>query len=99
MQEIQERYGNTIILKKIGSWRQLTGYDMLAIAICGQAAKDYRIEIRKSVECGEKTMEAKKIEKFFLSEYVNLLSFGQGKQIIKRLQRNAAGVRRIDTNS
>ena len=83
---MQERYENAIILKKIGSGRQLTGYDMLAIAICGQAAKDYRIEIRKSVKCGEKTMGAKKIEKFFLSEYGDLLSFGQGNQIIKRLQ-------------
>lgn len=66
--------------------RQITGYELLAIAICKQAADDYAKELKISDKTGKKTHGAFLIERFFLSDWGDLLSFGQGQVIIEKVQ-------------
>ena len=62
-------------------------YETLAIAIVRAAVADYRKELKRSKKEGYKTGEAKAIERFFLSEYGDLLTFGKGKVIMKQIQK------------
>lgn len=57
------------------------GYENLRAAILGQAAKDWRTAMSKGY-----LSKAARIEKFFLSDYGQLLSEGSGRYIIKRLK-------------
>lgn len=57
----------------------MDAYKSLAIAIVTQAAVDYR---RKMKKYGE----APAIERFFLSEWGNLLCFGEADLILERLK-------------
>lgn len=67
--------------------KNLTPYDRLAIAICEQAANDYRKELLVELETGVKTSEAEKIEKFFFSDRGYIFSFGLGDFIIQELRK------------
>ena len=66
---------------------KVTGYELLAIAVCKAAAEDYARELKKSDKAGAKTNAAKAIERFFLSDWGELLSFGKGELIIELLQK------------
>lgn len=57
------------------------GYKNLRDAILSQAAKDWRTAMSKGY-----LSKAARIEKFFLSDYGQLLSEGSGRYIIKRLK-------------
>lgn len=63
------------------------GYDDLATAIVKSAASDYKRELKKSKSNGKKTQRAKDIERFFLSEWCDLLSHGQGRVIMRRIKK------------
>ena len=56
-------------------------YDNLRIGILAQAAKDWRDAKAKNYPA-----KAAKIERFFLSDYGQLLSEGRGQYIIDRLK-------------
>ena len=56
-------------------------YENLAIAILNQAAKDWRDAMSKN-----RPAKAARMEKFFLSDYGQLLSAGNGQYIIDRLK-------------
>lgn len=57
----------------------------LQIAIVKQAADDLRTAIRTRDENGEDAVEA--LCRWFLSEWGQLLSFGQGEAIIRRIKK------------
>ena len=57
----------------------LDGYDLLAIAIVNQAAEDYRL--------ARDPNEILALERFFLSDWGDLLSFDKGAYILERLQK------------
>ncbi len=59
-------------------------YIDLAIAIIEQAKKDYKDSLR-----GKKTMK-KECERFFLSEFGQTLTFGNGELIIERCRKEVA---------
>ena len=65
----------------------LNGYQLLAMAVVNQAAEDYRNELKISGRQGEKTYGALALERFFLSEWGDLLSFGMGEVILEKLQK------------
>ncbi len=65
---------------------KVTCYELLAIAICKTAADDYARELISSDKAGEKTNGAKAIERFFLSDWGDALSFGKGAVILETLQ-------------
>lgn len=67
-----------------------SGYELLAIAICNQAAEDYRKAMKDYHKTKIKPDEAKAIERFFLSQYGYDLSFGLGEVILENLQRECA---------
>lgn len=62
----------------------LNGYQQLAIAIVSVAAEDYRKEALKSKH---KTYEALAIERFFESDYGELLTFGMASTILEKLRK------------
>lgn len=61
------------------------GYERIAIAIVKQAADDYAAAL-----CGKDDMNIKSLERFFLSDWGQALSYGNGLEIIKRIKRQAA---------
>lgn len=65
--------------------------ETLAVAIVTQAAKDYRKELQKSKRQGRKTGGAFKLEKWFRSEYGQLLTLGKGEYIIEQIQKEVYG--------
>lgn len=67
----------------------LNGYELLAIAIVNQAAEDYRNELKLSDKQGAKTQGAYVLERFFLSDYGDLLCFGMGELILEKLQKES----------
>lgn len=64
-----------------------SGYDLLAIAICNQAAEDYRKLMKNYHKDRIKPDAAKAIERFFMSSYGYELSFGLGEVILENLQK------------
>lgn len=72
--------------------KNLDGYDYLAIAICERAAADYRHELKLSKKRGEKTFGAFSIERFFLEEWGDMLSYGQGRRIIEKIKKECGWV-------
>lgn len=66
--------------------RRFTGYEHLAVAIVNQAVIDYRRELKLSMKQNRKTPGAIKLERFFKSEYCDLLSFGMGEFILEKVQ-------------
>ena len=65
----------------------LSGYELLAIAIVNQAAMDYRDELKLSMKQNCKTTGAIAIERFLQSDYGDLLSFGLGEYILETIQK------------
>ena len=61
--------------------------ETLAIAIVVQAAKDYEHELQRSKKDGRKTGEARRLEKWFMSDYGQLLTFGKGEQIMEKIKK------------
>lgn len=57
------------------------GYERLRVAILAQAARDWRDAMNKNY-----LAKAAKIERFFLSNYGQLLSADRGEYIINRLK-------------
>jgi hypothetical protein len=57
----------------------MDGYIYLAIAVVEQAAKDYRRKMRKHGKAPD-------IERFFHSEYGDLLCFGKADMVLERLK-------------
>lgn len=57
----------------------MDGYEYLAIAIVEQAANDYRSQIKRHGE-------APAIEKFFRSDWGNLLCFGKASLVLEKLK-------------
>lgn len=71
----------------------LDGYDRLAVGIVQLAAQDYRI-IRKCMRSRINDYERatldearKEIERFFLSDYGDMLCYGMAKKILEELRR------------
>ena len=69
---------------------KVSGYELLAIAVCKAAADDYARKLKKSDKAGKKTEGAKAIERFFLSEWGELLSFSKGELILELLREKHA---------
>ncbi len=65
----------------------LNGYELLAMAVVYQAADDYRTELRRSEKEGKKTYGALALERFFLSDWGDLLCFGAGEIVLQKLQK------------
>ena len=65
----------------------IDGYALLAIKVVRYAANDYKKELIKSKKDGVKTREAYRLERFFRSEYGQMLSFGMGEYIIEQIQK------------
>lgn len=57
----------------------MDGYEYLAIAIVTQAAQDYRREMKRYGTSPD-------IEKFFLSDWGNLLCFGKADLVFEKLK-------------
>lgn len=76
--------------KYIENGAKVTGYELLAIAICKAAADDYERELRLSDKQGEKTKGAEAIERFFLGDWGEMLSFGKGELILELLREKHA---------
>lgn len=62
-------------------------YDILAVEIIKQAVHDYREELRKSKSANKKTRECYQLERFFRSEYGQLLSMDKGEYIMEQIQK------------
>lgn len=67
--------------------KALDGYQLLAIEIVRVAAEDYRRELIISKKEKLKTRECYRLERFFRSEYGQLLSMGTGDYIMRRIQK------------
>ena len=65
----------------------IDGYQILATEIMKMAAEDYRNALIASKKEKVKTREAYLLERFFRSEYGQLLSMGLGQYIIERIQK------------
>lgn len=63
-----------------------TAYELLAMAIVKQAAKDYYTEYQKSIRLGTPTRRLRYLRKWFNSPYGKLLSRGQGEYIIEKIE-------------
>ena len=61
------------------------GYELLAIAIIQQAVNDYRLALK-----GNNAANINKLERFFLSEWGQLLSHDTGAEIIRLTKKQAA---------
>ena len=75
----------------------LNGYELLAMAVVNQAAEDYRRALKSSALHGGKTTDAIALERFFLSEWGDLLCFGMGDLILEKLQKEFESGNRIKT--
>lgn len=73
---------------------RITGYELLAIAIVNQAAADYRKELKISNRHNCKTQEAINIERFFNSDYGDLLCFGMADLILEKLRKEQKAPKR-----
>lgn len=60
----------------------------LAIAIIQQAMFDYEYEMCKGKRASGVIETAQDLRKFFLSEYGNFLSFGNGAEVLRRCDKN-----------
>ena len=67
--------------------RSIDGYHLLAIEIIRVAVEDYRKELIKSKKQNMKTRECYRLERFFRSDYGQMLSFGRGEYIIEKIQK------------
>ena len=65
----------------------MDGYQILSMEVMKLAAQDYRKELIKSKKNHLKTRECYRLERFFGSEYGQLLSMGKGEYIMEKLQR------------
>lgn len=67
--------------------RSIDGYQILADEIMKLAAHDYRNELRRSKNGKTKTRECYRLERFFRSEYGQLLSMEMGEYIMEKIQK------------
>ena len=65
----------------------IDGYQILATEILRLAAQDYKKELIKSKKGNLKTRECHQLERFFRSEYGQLLSMDKGEYIMERIQK------------
>lgn len=63
-----------------------TAYELLAMAIVKQAAKDYHTEYQKSIKLGTPTRGLQRLKRWFISPYGKLLSKGKGEYIIEKIE-------------
>lgn len=66
--------------------RSIDKYQILAAEIIKLAAHDYRKELIRSKKGNLKTRECYQLERFFLSDYGQLLSMDKGKYIMEKIQ-------------
>jgi hypothetical protein len=66
--------------------KTLDGLDLLAMEIVKLAAQDYRRELIRSKKGNLKTRECYQLERFFRSEYGQLLSMGKAEYIMEKIQ-------------
>lgn len=67
--------------------REMSGWERLAVAIVELAARDYRKAIKQAQKKGRHPVGVRSIERFFLSDYGHLLTFGRGEEIWRRLKK------------
>ena len=67
--------------------KSIDPHQVLAIEIIKLAAEDYRNELIKSKIENLKTRECYRLERFFRSEYGQLLSMGKGEYIMEKIQK------------
>ena len=67
--------------------RELSGWELLAIAVVQRTADDYRKAIKQARRTGKRPVGVRAIERFFKSEYGNLLTFGHGEEIWRKLKK------------
>lgn len=60
------------------------GYELLIAAIIQQAIQDYRVALKDNTRAG--AARATSLERFFLSEWGQLLSLGNGELIVSRVK-------------
>ena len=63
------------------------GYENLRVAIVSLAVKDLKNAMRRSERLGRKSDRQKALERWFLSEWGQALSGGNGEEIIKRCEK------------
>lgn len=63
------------------------GYENLRVAIVSLAVKDLKNAMRRSERMGRKCDRQKALERWFLSEWGQALSGGNGEEIIRRCDR------------
>jgi hypothetical protein len=83
---------NGINLTQAISWSSnrhhtLDGYQMLAIEVVRGVAEDYREELIRCKQYQVKTPYCCELEKFFLSDYGQVLSMGTGKYIMEKIRK------------
>lgn len=69
----------------IPGW-QMEGYERLRTEVVKSAVKDYQNALRKSNRLGAVCAEQRKLEKWFLSKWGQLLSGDNGEYIIEKCQ-------------
>lgn len=65
----------------------IDSYQILAAEIIKLAALDYKKELIKSKKGNRKTRECFRLERFFRSEYGQLLSMDKGEYIMEKIQK------------
>lgn len=90
MSHIVKRNNGVNMLQSV-SWSSnnhssLDGYQLLAIEVVKLAADDYRIELVRSKKDKFKSVECCRLERFFRSEYGQMLSMGKGEYIMRKIQ-------------
>ena len=91
MSHIVKRSNGINMLQSV-SWSSnnhssIDGYQLLAIEVVKLAADDYRRELIRSKKDKFKSVECCRLERFFRSEYGQLLSMGKGECIIEQIQK------------
>ena len=73
--------------------RTMDSFDILGIEIVKLAALDYKKELIKSKKENLKTRECYRLERFFRSEYGQLLSMGKGEYIMQKIQEEVEAIK------
>ncbi len=67
--------------------QEMSGWELLAIAVVKSAADDYRKAVKRARKTGGNPVGGRAIERFFKSEYGDLLTFGHGEEIWRQLKK------------
>lgn len=69
--------------------QEVSGWQRLAIAVVELAARDYRNAIKQARKTGKNPVGVRSIERFFKSDYGDLLTFGHGEEVLRKLKQES----------